>query len=229
VARVLAAAIVCFILVHAAVQVAKFRFGHDHLLGFNPLFDLNVESNVPTWYSSSVFLITAAALAVISLAHARRGDRFTRHWLGLALIFLYLSLDESSRMHENWGVLLDRPLARWRTPEVFGGLFRNLWVIPAGILAILVGALYVPFLRHLPGRTRGLFVISGVLFVAAAVGMEMVGARYSALGGRYRPGFMVLVTIEEALEMISILIFLYAVLTYAATAVGTVRLRISAR
>jgi len=107
-----------------------------------------------------------------------------------------------------------------------GGVFRNLWVIPAGLIALVVGLSYLRFLVHLPSRTRALFVASGVAFVTAAVGMEMVGASYSAAGGRYKPGFMVLVTIEETLEMASIALFLYAVLTYAGTTLRTVLIRI---
>jgi hypothetical protein len=60
------------------------------------------------------------------------------------------------------------------------------------------------------------------------VGMEMLGAAYSAAGGRYHPGFMVFVTVEEGLEMTSIAVFLYAVLTYAARSIGTVHLEIRA-
>jgi hypothetical protein len=69
-----------------------------------------------------------------------------------------------------------------------------------------------------------LFLTSGVAFVGAAVGMEMLGASYSAAGGRQQPGFMVFVTIEEGLEMSSIAVFLYAVLTYAARSIGGVHL-----
>jgi hypothetical protein len=54
--------------------------------------------------------------------------------------------------------------------------------------------------------------------------MEMLGASYSAAGGRYHAGFMVFVTIEECLEMSSIAVFLYAVLTYAAKSMRGVHL-----
>ena len=46
--------------------------------------------------------------------------------------------------------------------------------------------------------------------------------------GRFTPGFMVLVTIEEVAEMASIGLFLCAVIDYAASAVGTVLIRIPA-
>jgi hypothetical protein len=220
VTRVLATAIALLIAMHAAVHVAWFRFGRDHLMGLTPLFDLNRENNVPTWYSGTVFLVTAAALAVVAVAKRQTGDHYRRHWTILALMFAYLSFDELTRIHENWGNLLNEPLAAWRDRAFLGGMFRNLWVVPAGLVAALVGLSYLRFLLHLPRRTRVLFVASGVTFVAAAVGMEMVGASYSAAGGRYAPGFMVLVAIEEGLEMVSMSVFLFAVLDYSAASVG---------
>ena len=226
VARVLTAAILLLTAMHVFVQVAYFGFGHDNLLGLTALLDMNRETNVPTWYSVAVFLATAAALAVIAAARRQAGAPFARHWAVLAVIFVYLSLDELTRIHEKWGALLQQPLGHLRSAGVMGGVFRNLWVIPAGLIALVVGLSYLRFLVHLPSRTRALFVASGVAFVTAAVGMEMVGASYSAAGGRYKPGFMVLVTIEETLEMASIALFLYAVLTYAGTTLRTVLIRI---
>jgi hypothetical protein len=79
-------------------------------------------------------------------------------------------------------------------------MFRNLWVIPAGLLAMVVGLIYLRFLRHLQRETRRVFVISGILFIAGAVGMEMIGARFSSHGLRAGAWFAVLVTIEELLE-----------------------------
>jgi hypothetical protein len=226
VARGLAAMILGLTLMHILVQIAFFVFGRDHLLGLTPLFDMNQENNIPTWYSGIVFFLASAALAVVAAAKHRARAPFARHWTVLAFIFLYLSLDELTRIHENWGPLLEQPLGFLRSPGVMGGALRNLWVIPAFLLAVAVGAAYVRFLLQLPSRTRTLFLVSGVAFVAAAVGMEMLGASYSAAGGRFKPGFMVLVTFEEAIEMASIAMFLYAVLDYAAATIGTVLVRI---
>jgi hypothetical protein len=224
VARLLAIAIACLVAAHIAVHVAHFGFGRDHLMGLTPLFDMNREGNAPAWYSGTVFLATAAALAAVAAAKRRQADQFQRHWAVLALAFLYLSFDELTQVHEKWGDVLNGPLASWRRREVLGGVLRNLWVLPAGVMAAVVGLSYLRFLAHLPVVTRTLFVASGVTFVGAAVGMEMLGASYSAAGGRYHPGFMVFVTIEEGLEMGSIAVFLYAVLTYAARNIGGVHL-----
>ena len=56
VARVLTVAILLLMAMHMFVQVAYFGFGHDNLLGLTALFDMNRETNVPTWYSVAGFL-----------------------------------------------------------------------------------------------------------------------------------------------------------------------------
>jgi hypothetical protein len=137
IARLLAAAILFLLFMHTAVHVANFTFGHDHLMGLSALFDMNRENNVPTWYSGTVMLSTAAALAVIGFARVQARDPFRRHWVLLALLFLYLSFDELTHIHENWGNALNAPLASWRNRDVFGGALRNLWVLPAGVVAAL--------------------------------------------------------------------------------------------
>jgi hypothetical protein len=218
--QLLSSVIALLIAAHIAVQVAHFRFGHDHLRGLTPLLDLNQEHNLPSWYSGAVLLATAGFIAVIAASKHQAHDPFARHWTALAALFVYLSFDELTQVHEAWGNWLNGPLGWLRQRQVLGGVLRNLWVLPALTVAGLVGAIYLPFLRHLPGETRRRFAGSGAAYVLATAGMEMAGASYSAAGGRFTPGFMVLVTIEEGLEMGSIAVFLWAVLSYARTDIG---------
>ena len=81
-------------LAHGLVVVARFGFGRDHLLGLSRLFDLNIESNVPTWYSSAALVSCALALALTGELKRQTGDRFAKHWFGLALLFAYMSRTE---------------------------------------------------------------------------------------------------------------------------------------
>ena len=197
-------------------------------MGLAAVFDLNAESNVPTWYSATALLLCAAALAVVARLKHRLQDPFAVHWSGLAALFVYMSLDEVSRFHEHWGIVLEGPLSWMRSVDVLGGAFRNLWVIPAAVVAALVGLTYISLLRSLPARTRNRFLWAGMIFVAATLGMEMAGAHYTAIGGRQLLGFALLVTIEETLEMGSIAMFFRGVLAYIAETFGCVRIRVSA-
>ena len=64
------------------------------------LFHCGQEGNVTTWFSSMLLLVSAALLALIAAGKRKLGQPYTGHWAGLALIFLYLSLDEAARIHE---------------------------------------------------------------------------------------------------------------------------------
>jgi hypothetical protein len=226
--QVFATIVAVLVLLHAAVLTARLAFGHDHLMGLAPAFSLHVEANIPTWYSAAALLACALALALIAAASRRQHARFVGHWIGLSLIFVYLSLDEVARVHEHWATVLEEPLAWMRTPRVFGGMFRNLWVIPGALVSLAVGLAYVPFLRHLPARTRTAFVVAGGCFVFAAVGFEMLGNVLTSLELRDLVSFWVVVTLEELLEMASILLFLHALLRYIAESIGPVQIRVDA-
>jgi hypothetical protein len=224
VARFLAAAIVFLVTMHVCVYIVKFAVGHDHLMGLTPLFDLDRENNLPTWYSGTVFIATAAALGVIAAAKHQAGDRFAVHWTVLTVIFMYLSFDELTRMHERWGTALPDSFKAFRQQAVLGGVFGRLWTLPAWVLAIVVGVSYFRFLLHLPHRTRTLFLVSGTAFLSGAFGMEMIDASYLAAGGQDPRLRFVFVTLEEGLEMASIALFLCAVIRYGSKRVGRVQL-----
>jgi hypothetical protein len=202
------------VVMHLLVQVAVWRFGRDHLLGVVPLFDLNREGNIPTWYSAGVLLITGVALGLVAVGKRQQQAQFARHWAVLGAMFLYLSFDELMRVHEFWGAWLDSSLGQLRSPAFLGGAFAHLWIVPAVVLVLVVGLTYIRFLQHLPPSTRTLFMGSGLAFIVGAVGFEMLDGIYAAAAGRRNLTFEMLVAAEESLEMTSIAVFLYAVLTY---------------
>jgi hypothetical protein len=55
---------------------------------------------------------------------------------------------------------------------------------------------------------------AGIIFVAGAVGMEMVGGRYVFYNGKEELQYALMVTLEELLEMTGIIIFIYALASY---------------
>jgi hypothetical protein len=62
------------------------------------------------------------------------------------------------------------------------------------------------------------FLIAGGLFITGALGVEAVGGRYLANnGGIETLTYQMMVVVEEGLEMVGIVVFLYAVMTYMAT------------
>lgn len=191
-------------------------FGADNLY---VLFDLWDEVSIPSWYSVSLLLVCSAVLSVIAVAKWQRGDRFRVHWIGLAFMFLTLSVDDAADIHGHTSYKLDEMLDT-------GGFLAYAWVIPAVFLVVAVGLFFVRFVLHLPPRTRTRYVVAGALFLAGALGMEMIQARYDTLHGVENMRYRIMVAVEEGLEMSGTILFLSASLRYLAGLSDGVRLRI---
>lgn len=202
-------------LINFVVQVFRFLLGYDNLLGLVRLFDVNTENSVPTWYSSIALLLCSLLLWLISVAKGHRNDRFVSHWKGLSIIFLFLSLDEVASLHE-----LVIPFGRSINSS---GFLYYFWVVPGMIFVTTVALIYRKFLIALPTKIRYLFLIAGIVFVSGSVGLEMVGGYYfeSNIGENIHTAseltnfsMAVLLALEEFLEMLGVLIFIYALLLY---------------
>lgn len=170
------------------------------------LFDLMGEMTIPTWYAASLLLVSSLLLAVIARMTQRLGGRYVRHWHGLSAIMLLLSIDEAADLHG---------AVSYKLETVFntGGALSYPWVIPGALFTLIVAAIYLPFLNHLPAAIRRQALLAGGLFVAGALGMEVIEAAYDAAFD-YRAPYLVMAAIEEALEMTGVIVLIFAVLSY---------------
>lgn len=171
-------------------------------------FDLGFEPSLSSWYSSNALLFSSLLLALITVAKWKAGDRFRTHWLVLAIGFLCMSLDEGVRFHE----MVNTALVMLNLKG--SGLFFFPWGTLACLIVAVVGVSYIPFLLHLDPRTRALFVCAGAIYVAGAVGVDVIGAAvvktYSV-----RSIYHTLTTCaEEGLEMAGIVVFIHGLLMY---------------
>lgn len=181
--------------------------------------DLGFEPSLSAWCSSLGLLACACCLAFI--ASLERHSRYHRHWLFLAVLFLILAVDESVMLHE----LIDRPLhAIWRP----GGIFYFVWVIPAIAFVVALAVAYARFLHSLNTQTRTKFIVSAIVFVAGAIGMEMVAGQIFETSGSaeaavatYQHTFAQ--AIEEGLEMTGVSLFLYALIEHLTMRVPEIR------
>ena len=131
---------------------------------------------------------------------------FWRHWVALVCIAAFMSLDETAVIHE----MLGRPTRYLLSLD--GALYFS-WILPVGIVGLILLVGFARFLWNLPDRTRRLFLFSGLTFVAGAMGMEAVSAlHWSRSGDSIANGLAT--TAEELLEMAGILLFLKALLEY---------------
>jgi hypothetical protein len=161
---------------------------------------LDAEITVPTWFSSSLLLLIAAACALA----AWRGGELARRWWVLSVVFVFLSLDEAVIIHELGDELMARVLDR--------DVDVPLWTIPAGIAVLVVGAYCLRLYRSQPSHLRRAWVVALLAFVGGAVGFEALGRPHYAVPSEAGVTYILLSTIEEGLEMAGALIFLWAVM-----------------
>ncbi|MGD2045225.1 MAG: hypothetical protein PVJ80_06830 [Gemmatimonadota bacterium] len=205
---------------HVTVQVFRFLTGDDRLFGLVYMFSLGAETNVPAFYATFSLLFTALLLAAVGVASRGDGSVGTMYWLGLAVVFLFLSMDEMLGFHER----LSEPL---RSELGTSGLLYYAWVIPYGLGVLGLAAVYLRFLARLPRQTSVRFIGAGILFVSGAIGAEMVGGWVSEQYGNANVGFVAIQTIEEVLEMVGILVFISAILEYSERQFNGLRLYVS--
>ncbi|MBL8155414.1 MAG: hypothetical protein JNM70_14615 [Anaerolineae bacterium] len=173
------------------------------------LFSVNAEQTIPTWYATLLLFGAAVLLAMIAVAQRQDDDRSWRHWAGLAVIFVYLSMDEGAVIHE---IVAD---GLQNTLNLTGYLTFG-WQIVAVPLLIVFGLLYARFLWRLPARTRNLFILAGLIYVGGALIVEAISAnQYDRDGGITFP-YLAIATIEEMGEMLGATLFIFALLDYAA-------------
>ena len=206
----------------AGTGFAILAVGFGHQSRFTQLFDLNAELRNAAYFASLMLLAAACLLGLIALGQARRGGAWRLHWTLLALGFVWLAFDEGAQIHEAFN-----PALRGR----FGlsGLGGVAWTVPA--LAVVAGlaAFYLPFLRALPRRYLLLFLGSGLVYLAGALGLEAVGGALRDHYGRMSWAYQAEIVAEETLEMLGVACFVHALLLYMAEQGLAIRLLPQAR
>jgi hypothetical protein len=214
VAQGLAACVFLLTVANALAQFSEYRLGEDLTL-----FDVDAEANIPTFYSSAALMLCALLLGLIAWLKRLDSDRYFLHWAVLGLIFFGLSVDETTQIHEK----LIPPMRKIFTG---GGVLHYPWVVPGAAFLAVVGLMYSRFLLQLPRKTAWLFVAAGGIFAAGALGMELAQANQAYQHGRDHVGYEVVAAVEELLEMVGVVVFAYALLSYLAAWKPDFRVRV---
>ena len=171
------------------------------------LFSVNLEESLPTWYSSTNLFVAACLLAWIALGKREQAGSDRRSWAGLALIFLYLSMDEGAAIHESFSGPLQDAFST-------SGFLEFGWIILGIPLVILFGTVYFRFWLRLNSPTQPLFAIAGLLYVGGAIGIESISANQYSIDGGSSFLYLAIATLEELCEMLGVVVFIYALLDY---------------
>ncbi len=119
-------------------------------------------------------------------------------------------MDEGLSFHENLSGVLSRNF------ETSGPLLFA-WVLPALVLVLVLGFAYLRFVLSLSRRIAVLVALSAVMFVAGAIGMEMIAGMIVSASAIHADAYVsqeytLFAHIEEGLEATAIIIFIYALL-----------------
>ena len=233
VTTVLVAVLVSVLMLHAGSQYARFAMGMGTLRGLTSRVYLGAEASLPAWFSAALMLVAAQLLFWIARAVRHVGGRHSAYWMSLAGLFVLLSLDEAAAVHEAFSSAFTGLFA-WLARGV-GGAFEPLvqksgyhWVAGGALLAGVVAVACLRFLRALPPRTSRGLVIAGAIYVAGAIGFELAGGSYSARAGADNLTFVSLLTIEETLEMVGLIVFIHVLLAYLQAQFDSIQIRLTA-
>lgn len=207
--RALMLAVVAMTVASAAAQAIRRHVASEDLRELLRLFKLSDENTIPTFFSAIMLLACGALLGVIERMTKRRRCRFARHWAALAVIFVYLAIDEAVAIHE----LANEPLRRALHA---GGFLHYPWVILGMMVVAILGVVYWPLVMHLRPRVRWQVMLSAAVYVGGAVGMEMVGAKIASTVGTGTVWYALEGLVEEFMEMTGTVLFFHALLLHLA-------------
>lgn len=205
----------------ALVAVSLLAFLGQVLRGWRPdsllwRLSLNGESSLATAFSGATLLSAALLLAAIAALKRQSADYWWRQWVLLAVVFVYLAVDELASLHEHLTDFVQAAIPL--TSRVHFA-----WVLPVAPVVLVFGLLYLRFLWHLPPRTRWGCALAGALYLSGALGFELIGGWVLERFDAASPAYFISVTLEESLEMAGAMVFVHALLGYLAAHWGRVR------
>lgn len=168
------------------------------------LLDVRFEGNLPTLFAT-IQLLVAAALCFL-IARLDRAQR--RYWLGLAIVFSLLGIDETAQLHEL--------LAFVKLAIAASIAAESTWAVFYGPAAAVIAILYLPFLRRLPLAVALSFAFGGAIFIMGSLGLEVLGTYHAKLLAlpRNHGHFSLQIHIEELCELLGVFLFVHGAVRF---------------
>ncbi len=198
---------VFFVIINLVYNFTDFYAQDEALTWYTFEFYLIHEYNIPTYFAA-IMLWSAAIFAwAVAILKKRTQAHFQNHWVALAAIMTFMSVDEVAGLHE----LMNRPMHRFFRPT---GYFSCPWVVFGVPFVIIVGVFFIKFFLHLPKKYKIIFALAGTLFFTGALGFEMLGAGYTDVNGKNNLMYAVIVTFEEGFEMAGVILLNFGFCEY---------------
>jgi len=173
-------------------------------------FDLDLENNLPSWFSASQLLVTG----LIFILKFRLPNSITNinpyFFLLLGLGYIFLSLDEAASIHEKLNYplqLLSNAMPRFENDY-------GVWILPYIIVGCIFLILTYKSIIALWKEYRQptyLMIVGTTIFITGGIVFEILSYKYLRTGATPIAYFLE-VAIEEFFEMFGISVTLYAAL-----------------
>lgn len=211
-----------FTLTSIAVQIGKFVFNYRE--DWTVMFNVDREMNLPTFYSA--FMLAFCAWLLGAIASGKQVEleqqktlndpddntpvnyRYFQQWKWLSIIFWLLAFDEVATIHE---ILIIPDIAEALKLPAF---LHSMWVIPGTIVVVIFLKKYWKFWLYLPLKTRYHFALAASLYIGGALFMEMLGSYITVIENQQNPIYAGMAIIEEIMEMMGVIVFMYGLLVY---------------
>lgn len=182
-------------------------------------FNLDDEQNFAAAYSTTLLWLCALLNGFIAKVEPDRARG--RKWMGLAVVFAYLGLDELLSFHERLS---------WTIHRACEGLnlFGFAWILPYALVFIALLFTYAKFWWTLPGTTRLCLAIGGALFVGGGLGCEAIGWVVTRMDAGTVAWHLEILA-EEVLEMAGVIVLAMAFLRHIADHLPEARLGVGNR
>ncbi|MGJ7440583.1 hypothetical protein [Aquipuribacter sp. MA13-6] len=181
--------------VSLGLQLARVVWpGVPFLESIAAMTNVSREASLPTLTSALGLLLLAVLAWALGSAQARQGSS---PWWGRAAagVAAFMAVDEFLELHER----MIEP-----TRAVLGGgtgILYYTWVVPAAVLVVLVLVTGDRWLRRLGAPARRSVLTGVAVFLAGAIGLELVAGLLVSSGTGSWGVLTVLSTAEEFLEM----------------------------
>ena len=194
------------IVIHVILLGLYYYIDDPKKFAFVKVFNLGMEKNIPTIFSSLILAISALCFYVLSKVPEEIKDKKNKYWLGLSFVFLFLSFDETAKLHERLGDLIAKFIDN-------DGYIYYPWVIGYGIFVLILGFFYMKFFWNMEKKIFRSFMLSAFIYLSGAVVLEMIGSNEASQHGSKSGLYRILYTFEESLEMFGVIYLIWILLT----------------
>ena len=180
-----------------------------NLLGHGTrMFDLDAESNLPTWYASMKLFVIAQVMVALAVVLSRRSLLDAIPFLFLGAVALLLSADEVATIHERFARHFESGLTgAHRSDLLFSKTgYWMLALAPLLAAALAAGIWLIRSRLAIPGRIAVKGLVGVAVYFLSATGLEMLSNFATGTAN------LLQVAAEEGGEMMGATIVLWALL-----------------